>query len=64
MCYIVISVRPKPKFRPKFRSKSAEIVRPKFRSTHRNAEMAKKRHFDEFFGEFSDNFCQIFLKSN
>ena len=54
-----ISVRPKPKFRPKFRSKSAEIVRPKFRSIRRNAEIAKKRHFYEFLPFFA-NFSQFF----
>ena len=56
------SVRPKPKFRPKFRSKSAEIVRPKFRSIRRNAEIAKKRHFDEFLPFFTNFFQSFFLK--
>ena len=46
------SVRPKPKFRPKFRSKSAETFRPNLSVNLPKTETAKKRHFGEFLALF------------
>ena len=57
---VTSSVRPKPKFRPKFRWKSAEMFRPKFRSAGRNAEMGK----NAIFGHFLTIFCTFFVTSN
>ena len=56
------SVRPKPKFRPKFRSFSAETFRPNLSVELPKTETAKKRHFDEFlalFGNFFENFSNF-----
>ena len=61
------SVRPKPKFRPKFRSKSAETFRPNLSVNLPKTETAKKRHFGEFLALFWLMFLNslaIFSKSN
>ena len=42
---VVVSVRPKPKLRPKLRSKTAETVRPKLRWNLPNHRIGKKRRF-------------------
>ena len=47
-----ISVRPKPKLRPKLRWISAEIVRPKLRWSWPNHRTSKKRHFWQFLAIF------------
>ena len=57
---LIYSVRPKPKFRPKFRSKSAETFRPKFRSAGRNTEIAKNGVFSRIFAIFPQFFAMFF----
>ena len=57
------SVRPKPKFRPKFRSTWPKYFGRIFRSTCRNTEMAKNvilTKFSPIFCQFSANFWRIF----
>ena len=52
-CLLLLSVRPKPKLRPKLRSISAESVRPKLRPRLPNRRITKKTSFLRIFAPFS-----------